>query len=191
LAHIYLANDLLPQLSTHADSSEAIYAYEDGIDDATHDLNMFAIDYVAPLVYAHILLQENLVCYMIQAEFPASLATAGLMSNYETREFNEHYTALINRFGISPQELVPLEELKIHILYFDRNFDVLTKQTCRLITEAGSECMQNEKRYQLRHEIRTRHNALVIEYKKIKRDRRFAPELYRAGIDGPWTKEIE
>jgi hypothetical protein len=178
---------LEPAMEPHA-SAPALLSPDD--EEALHELTLFVTDFVIPLGHAKIDLQTAIIRNSYVNDALASLVIHSIVSNPNVREFGEHFDYLSDKFAGSPMELVPLHELKKRVLAMDKNYKRLMDQAYRLAEGAGWDVRTHKALAPLWETQRSCHNALVDAYRKIKRDRRFAPELYRPGIDGPWTQGI-
>ena len=159
-------------------------------EDALHDLTEFVTDFVIPAGCAQIDLQAAIIRNSYVNDALASLAVGSIMSNPAITEFGGNFMYLWNKFGSSPMEMVPLAELKKRTLILDKSYQTICDQAYQLAAGAGLDCRTYPALAPRWEEWRQRHNRLVDAYRAIKRDRRFAPELYRPGIEGPWTRQV-
>lgn len=181
------------QASAVPENSERPAEPEQAVNDdeeARHDLTLFVTDYVMPACTTQLHLQEMIIKHSYVNDALARLATQSIIRSDELSKFGERFEYLSVKLCSSPMGYVPFERLKDCVLVMDKTYGRLCAQADALAAGAGFECQAHHTLAPLWEEWRQCHNRLVDAYRSIKRDRRFAPELYRPGINGPWTKPI-
>ena len=172
---------------TGNDASE--HALTDVDEDAHHALKLFVTDYVIPMGCAQRDLQIEIIRDSCANSTALDLATHGILSNWQVRGFGDNFDYLWGAFCSSPEDPVEFDDLKSRVLSMDKNYNTMLEQTERLARDATIDYRTAANTKALWEQYCIRHNELVTEYRRIKRDRRFG-KLCRPGINGPWTEEI-
>ena len=172
---------------TSSTNSEA-----DEVDENVYnELVWFCIDNLVPACEAHIALQKQLIRDLTKSGYVAMYAWRGAVDHFRSFGFWDSYEKLSTGLGSSPMAFTSYAEIAECVLRVEGSYNTFCGQTHLLSNEGKFNYKRHATTASLWEEWRTKHNAMVTAYEKIKRDSRFGKLLFRPVRESRWGGIIE
>lgn len=152
---------------------------------AYNQIVAFCVDVLLPACDAQLKLQESLIRDLSKGGYVAMYAQRGAKDHYKSFGFWEPYEALSRGLSSRTGAVPRFAEIIAHVGRLERTYDSFRAQSHLISNEGRVDYRRDPKFAAAWDDWRVKHNALVAEYEKIKRDSRFG-SLFRPGQKSEW-----
>ena len=151
-----------------------------------NSLLWFCIDHLIPTCEAQISLQKRVIKALTNSGYVEMYAWRGAVDHFRSFGFWDNYEKLSKGLSSSPMAITSYNEIAECVAKIEKTYDTFCGQTHLLSNERKFDYMRDKLTADLWEEWRAKHNVMVTEFEKIKRDSRFGRVLFRPARESRW-----